>query len=172
MPPVNLIRSCSWWMCVLIGCLLEKRAVWCAQWSFISFALLLRTAPGPQLICTSPGCHGSPRKTALRKCELTNKSDFRHSCSAAHLLEKVGQWLQREAGGVLLALSHWGAFRKEDEVVFRRGAAGVRSWLFPSGNCMKKESDRTVTWCNGSNDFRLICTVFDQGVEDAHDKQY
>lgn len=36
----------------------------------------------------------------------------------------------------------------------------------PRGNWMKKESDRPVTWCNGSNEFRLIGTVFDQGVED------
>lgn len=78
----------------------------CAQWSFIRFALLLHTASGPQLIRTSHGCHGSPRKTPALKCELTNKSDFRQSFSAAHLVVKVGQWLPSKAGGVLLALSH------------------------------------------------------------------
>lgn len=66
----------------------------------------LHTAWGPRLIRTSHGCHGSPRKTPALKCELTNKSDFRQSFSAAHLVVKVGQWLPSKAGGVLLALSH------------------------------------------------------------------
>lgn len=166
---------CSGWMCELIGCLLEKRAARCAQWSFISSALLLgagAAAPGPRLTCTSHGCHDSPRKTALLEWELANKSDCRHFCSAAHLLEKVGQRLQRGAGGVLLALSRrGGAFRKEGEVVFRRGATGVRSRLFPKGEFYEKKNGWNrgvmlwIEWAQGD-----ICTVSDQSLENASDE--
>lgn len=141
-------------VCVLISCLLERRAALCGAHSGVSSDLYLpRTASGPRLICTSHGCHGSPWETPLLKCELTNKSDFRQSFSAAHLVEKVGQWLQSKAGGVLPALSRWG--RKRRLFLDEKPLVSIDAFS-PSGNCAEQESDKTVTWCTWWNKFKII----------------